>query len=551
MASGVAAGLSDKLKTATANVVTQRPTSMANTYPGMLAPKPVTQGPPTMPPSPTSNPFNGEKLAEYKNSQTSGNLAGGGGTWSAKLVPNATPTQPPPTPTGGPPVTGNGATPPSGINNIQYNPNNIFTPGSNGGYDPAAQEKAYLQMQLDALGGQQKSAQLATQFGVDTNKAYLAEQLAGLQKQNNVDNDQAQQLQNRRGGFYSGGLDTQLSSIGQGYADAQGGVTRDVAARNQQLLDQYGNQANSIAQQIQELQSASPDIIRQRIQSWIDNERNYGLDYANTFGNLNGQQTQSQQNQNFNQQFAQDQFNYGKTQDQIQNEAQYAGQYNGNQTIQQQQQNIQNQAQYAGQYNGQNTVGQDQQQWDNRFNYGQAIGQFGNGQQTQSYQQQQIANKQWQDTFDRGKYESDRSYQQQKQQEAISNGQWQQTFNQDVEKMGFDQASELWSQSFQQNQANIKNSQDSADGVKPRSASPNEVQTLLENLQIQGQDSEGKGYGYIPGKNSPSPDARKKWVQQAVQTLVDANYDNATIAQVLRKAGISPDEENDIFGSGE
>lgn len=438
MPSGVGAGVADRLKAATANVIAQR-----------------------TPTPPAANPFNGSKLAEYRNSQTSGNLSGTNtGTWSAKVVPNA----PKPAPVAAAPQpapVSAGAPQPSGIG---YNPNNIFTPGSNGGYDPAAQEKAYLQMQVDALNGQSNAAKLAANYGVDQNKAYLTEQLGKMQQQNAVDNNGAQQLQNRRGGFYSGGLDTQLSSIGSAYADQQGGLTRDVGARNQQLLDQYGNQANAISQQIQQLQSASPDILRERIQSWINNERQYGLDYAGMFGNLNGQNTQSQNNQDFNQQFARDQFNYGKTQDQIQNDAQYGGTYNGNQTAQQQQQAWQNRFDYGnaiGQFgNGQQTSAQTQQDWQNRFNYGNAIGQFGNGQKTVQQQQNEyqqgrdsIGDQQWQQSFDRGKYESDRNYQQQVQQQAISSGQWQQQFNQDVQKMGFDQASQLWNQAFQQNQA--------------------------------------------------------------------------------------------------
>lgn len=89
--------------------------------------------------------------------------------------------------------------------------------------------------------------------------------------------------------------------------------------------------------------------------------------------------------------------------------------------------------------------------------------------------------------------------------------------------------------------------QDQAKQDQPLTASPNEVGTLLQNLQLQGQDSGGKTYYYIPGKGK---DSRNEWVAQTVQTLVDANYDNATIEQVLRKAGISQDEENTIFSSG-
>lgn len=54
-------------------------------------------------------------------------------------------------------------------------------------------------------------------------------------------------------------------------------------------------------------------------------------------------------------QFQQSQFEYGKGQDQIQNDAQYGGTYKGGQTFAAQQQQIQNDAQYAGTYGGQQT----------------------------------------------------------------------------------------------------------------------------------------------------------------------------------------------------
>ncbi|MBB6731882.1 hypothetical protein [Cohnella zeiphila] len=184
------------------------------------------------------------------------------------------------------------------------NGTNIFNPGSYGGYDPTAEEQAYLANQIAAYNGQSDAAKLAAQYGIDQNNAALNEQLDKLNQQKAVDTNAAQELQNRRGGFYSGGLDTQLASIDSGYANNVNTLTRDVASRNQQLLDQYGNMANTIAEQINNLQQNAPDILRSRIQDWINNERNYGLDYANTFGSLNGKQTLGAEEQQFNQDLA-------------------------------------------------------------------------------------------------------------------------------------------------------------------------------------------------------------------------------------------------------
>lgn len=86
------------------------------------------------------------------------------------------------------------------------------------------------------------------------------------------------------------------------------------------------------------------------------------------------------------------------------------------------------------------------------FDQGLATKQFNS-----SEEQRGLDNQFRNDQFDRNKYESDRSYRQQVQQQAISDGQWQQQFNMDVEKFGFQQASELWSQAFQMNQSNQDN----------------------------------------------------------------------------------------------
>lgn len=69
-------------------------------------------------------------------------------------------------------------------------------------------------------------------------------------------------------------------------------------------------------------------------------------------------------------------------------------------------------------------------------------------------EQDKVKNDQWQKQYDWGKYESDRNYRYGVQQDAIKNGQWQQQFSLDTDKWGFQKASELWSQAFQQNQAN-------------------------------------------------------------------------------------------------
>lgn len=96
-----------------------------------------------------------------------------------------------------------------------------------------------------------------------------------------------------------------------------------------------------------------------------DSDRQFSLQEGSLTGNYNGGRTLAGQAQDYNQGADQRNFNYKSGQDNIQNNAQYGGTFNGNKTVQQQ-----------------------QQEWQNRFNYGQAIGQFPNGQQTLNAQNQ-------------------------------------------------------------------------------------------------------------------------------------------------------------------
>lgn len=143
---------------------------------------------------------------------------------------------------------------------------------------------------------QQEAARQAAQAGVDANNRYLAEQIEAMQRQRAVDMDSLQQQQNRFGGLYSGGLNYQGGQINSSYANQQGALTRDIAARNQQLMDQYGTQANTIASQIQNLQANEPGIIRDRINDYL-------TQYAGLYGSnpLNpNQSTLAGKNANLN-----------------------------------------------------------------------------------------------------------------------------------------------------------------------------------------------------------------------------------------------------------
>lgn len=156
-----------------------------------------------------------------------------------------------------------------------------------------ASEQDAINQQLAALQGQSDAAKQTEQAGIDANNAYLMEQLQGLQSAQAVDNQGAQELQNRRGGFYSGGLDYQLGNIGSAYAQQRGSLSRDIASRNQQLIDQYGTQANTIAAQIKDLQTSAPEIIKQKINDYLTTQ-------ATLTGNYLGGRTLTGQTQDQN-----------------------------------------------------------------------------------------------------------------------------------------------------------------------------------------------------------------------------------------------------------
>ncbi|MEK8206776.1 hypothetical protein NST41_14380 [Paenibacillus sp. FSL L8-0696] len=79
---------------------------------------------------------------------------------------------------------------------------------------------------------------------------------------------------------------------------------------------------------------------------------------------------------------------------------------------------------------------QEQQQWENRFNYGQAIGQFSNGQQTLQAQQMDTANTQYGEQF---------AYQ--KARDAITDQRWKTEFDENVRQHGLGYGLQQLSQS--------------------------------------------------------------------------------------------------------
>lgn len=130
------------------------------------------------------------------------------------------------------------------------------------------------QVNQQVLAAQQGLGQMtqANQLAVTENKNYLDDQIAKMTKQKANDMDNAVSFQNRRGGFYSGGIDYQQGQINSSYGEAQGTLTRDVTARNQDIWNRNALLAQQTAEKITQLQQQAPDLIRKRIDELVNQQ---------------------------------------------------------------------------------------------------------------------------------------------------------------------------------------------------------------------------------------------------------------------------------------
>jgi hypothetical protein len=154
---------------------------------------------------------------------------------------------------------------------------------------------ADLQDKITAINQQLEKAIQSSQLSVNQNNQQLQEQIKGLQDQKAQYDQDATQLQNRRGGFYSGGLDYQLGNIAKGSETTQGNAQRDVAARNADIWSRNSLLAQQAAESIKQLQTGEPDHVRQLIMDAVNNERSNQRADASLTGTFNGTPTLASQ----------------------------------------------------------------------------------------------------------------------------------------------------------------------------------------------------------------------------------------------------------------
>lgn len=159
----------------------------------------------------------------------------------------------------------------------------------------------------------------------------------------------------------------------------------------------------------------------------------------------------------------------------------------------------------------------------------------GNG-PTMAALQQAFQQSMAQQDYNRGVYESDRSYALQ------ANGQNQQNSN-----SSFGRLVDIWKLTGQApaglESYGVQAGMPYSDGAanKIRTIDPNEIKSLAQSFQYTGQDSGGKSYRYTPPKTNQ--DARYNVWVDTVTSMRSQGYDDGSIAQVLRYMGITGDEE--------
>lgn len=224
----------------------------------------------------------------------------------------------------------------------------------------------------------------ASQLNVNQNNNQLQEQIRSLTNQKAQLDDAAQQLQNRRGGFYSGGLDYQLGNIASTTQQATSDAQRDVATRNDSIYANNALLAQQAADTIKQLETAAPDKIRELIRQAIQDQQQLELQQGALTGSYNGTPTLAAQ-----------QFQWGQQTD----TANLLGTLNGQKTLASQQQTwnqnqdtITNNAQYGGTYNGQPTQAAQNQQFNQGVTMAQLTGYLPDGTPTSAQQQLQLQN---------------------------------------------------------------------------------------------------------------------------------------------------------------
>lgn len=116
---------------------------------------------------------------------------------------------------------------------------------------------------------------------INRNNQYLDEQINKMNTDRIVNDDKITAFNNRRGGFYSGGLDYQLAENLRNTTEGQNGLRRDINTKNQEMLGGYNLKASQAAEQIRLFENESADKIRALINEELERQRQVAEAAAN------------------------------------------------------------------------------------------------------------------------------------------------------------------------------------------------------------------------------------------------------------------------------
>lgn len=137
----------------------------------------------------------------------------------------------------------------------------------------SAQVKNQIAQQKQSINNTLKIQKGQYDETINRNKSYLNEQIGSLKKDKNISDDRIQTLQNRRGGFYSGGMDYQLAENAKTNLNAQTAITRDITDKNNSVLSEYNTLARQAAENIRLLETQAPDKIRELVNQELTRQR--------------------------------------------------------------------------------------------------------------------------------------------------------------------------------------------------------------------------------------------------------------------------------------
>lgn len=123
------------------------------------------------------------------------------------------------------------------------------------------------------------------------NNQFLQEGIGTINKQKNQNDLRIQETENRFGGVYSGGLRLQQNGNTQRAGESVNNLQRDIASRNANIWQNFGQLASQAQEKIAQLTSSAPEMIREAVLGVRDSNRQFAIQEAGVTGMYNGQLT--------------------------------------------------------------------------------------------------------------------------------------------------------------------------------------------------------------------------------------------------------------------